>query len=78
MLGDGTNHMESLVVLERRANVEAMASLEVPRQAGVRIVVYDDQVADGADGGDVEVERVIEVFPCGSEGGDGGLAEEVE
>ena len=30
MLGDGTDHMESLVVLERKANVEAMASLEVP------------------------------------------------
>ena len=63
MLGDGTNHMESLVVLERRANVEAMASLEVPRQAGVRIVVYDDQVGDGADGGVIKVEGAIEVLP---------------
>ena len=30
MLGDGTDHMESLVLLESRANVESMASSEVP------------------------------------------------
>ena len=31
-----------------------------------------------AEGGGVKVERAVEVFPCGCEGGDGGLAEEVE
>ena len=30
MLGDGINHVEALVVLERRANVEALAAAEVP------------------------------------------------
>ena len=34
--------------------------------------------SDGAKGGGVEVEGAIEVFPSGSEGGDGGLAEKVE
>ena len=34
--------------------------------------------SDGAEGGGVKVEGDIEVFPCGCEGGDGGLVEEVE
>ena len=34
--------------------------------------------SDGAEGGGVEVEGAIEVFPSGSEGGDGGLAENFE
>ena len=39
----------------------------------------DEYVAsDGADGVGVEIEGAIEVFPSGSEGGDGGLAEKVE
>ena len=34
--------------------------------------------ADGAEGSGVEVEGAIEVLPCGHEGGNVGLAEEVE
>ena len=30
MLGDGIEHVEELVVLERRANVEAQAAADVP------------------------------------------------
>ena len=33
--------------------------------------------SDGAEGGGVEVEGAIEVFPSGSEGDDGGMAEKV-
>ena len=38
----------------------------------------EDAAADGTEGGGVEVEWAIEVLPCGCEGGDVGLAEEVE
>ena len=40
--------------------------------------MYEDVAAYRAEGGGVEVEGVIEVFPCGKEGSDGGLAEKVE
>ena len=38
----------------------------------------EDAAADGAEGVSIEVEWAIEVLPCGREGGDIGLAEEVE
>ena len=38
----------------------------------------EDVASDGVEGGGVEVEGAIEVFPCGKEGSDGGLAEKVE
>ena len=38
----------------------------------------EDAASDGAEGGGVEVEGAIEVFPIGKEGSDGGLAEKVE
>ena len=38
----------------------------------------EDAASDGAEGGGVEVEGAIEVFPSGKEGSDGGLAEKVE
>ena len=34
--------------------------------------------SNGDDGGGVEVEGAIEVFPSGSEGSNGGLAEKIE
>ena len=40
--------------------------------------MYEYAVSDGAKGGGVEVEGDIEVFLCGCEGVNGGLAEEVE
>ena len=40
--------------------------------------MYEDAAAYGAEGGGVEVEGAIEVFPSGCEGGESGLEEEVE
>ena len=74
----GVDDLEASVVLQGGADVEAIAGAEGPGGAGGGLVVDEYMASDGADGGDVEVEMVIEVFPCGSEGGDGGLAEEVE
>ena len=40
--------------------------------------MYEDAASDGDEGGGVEVEGAIEVFPSGEEGRNGGLAEKVE
>ena len=40
--------------------------------------MYEYAAFDGAEGGGVKVERAVEVFPCGCEGGDGGMAEKIE
>ena len=61
-----------------RGHVEAAAVVEGPGGAGGGLVLYEYAASDGAKGGGVEVERAIEVFPCGCEGGDGGLTEEFE
>ena len=45
---------------------------------GGGLFVYEYAAFDGAEGGGVEVEGDVEVFPCGCEGGNSGLAEEVE
>ena len=45
---------------------------------GGGIVVHEDAAANGVKGGGVEVKGAIEVLPWGLDGGDGGLAEEVE
>ena len=42
------------------------------------MLLCEDAVADRAEGGGVEVEGAIEVLLCRREGGDVGLAEEVE
>ena len=70
--------LEAAVVLQGGADVEAVADAEVPGGAGGGLVVDEYAASDGAEGGGVEVEGAIEVFPSGYEGGDGGLAEEAE
>ena len=40
--------------------------------------MYEDAAAYGAEGGGVEVEGAIEVFPSGKEESDSGLEEKVE
>ena len=70
--------MEATVVLQGGADVEAVAVAEGPGGAGGWIVVDEYAASNGAEGGGVKVEGVIEFFPSGSEGGDGGLAEKVE
>ena len=74
----GVNNLEAAVVFHDGADVEDVAGAEVPGGAGGGLVVYEYAASDGAEGGVVEVEGAIEVFPCGCEGGDGGLAEEVK
>ena len=74
----GVDNLGAAVVFQGRADVEAVAGAEGPGGAGGGLVVYEHAASDGAEGGGIEVEGAIEVFPCGCEGGDGGLAEEVE
>ena len=74
----GVDDLEAAVVLQGWADVEAVTGAEGPGGAGGGLVVDEYTASDGAEGGGVEVEGAIEVFPCGCEGGDGGLAEEVE
>ena len=70
----GVYYLEAAVVLQGGANVEAVAGAEGSGGAGGWIVVDEYAESDGAEGGSVEVEGAIEVFPSGSEGSDGGLA----
>ena len=72
------DNLEAAVVFQGGENIEAVAGAEGPGGAGVGLVVYGYAASNGAKGGGVEVEGDIEVSPCGCEGGDGGLAEEVE
>ena len=65
-------------MLQGRANVEAFAGAEGPEDAGGGLVVYEYVASNGAEGGGVEVEGAVEIFPFGCEVGDGGLAKEVE
>ena len=58
--------------------MEAVTCAEGPGGAGGWLVMYEDAVAYGAEGGGVEVEGAVEGFPSGEEGSDGGLAEKVE
>ena len=74
----GVNYLEAAVVLQGWDDVEAVAGAEGPGVAGGGIVVDGYAASNGAKGGGVEVEGVIEVFPSGNEGGCSGLAEEVE
>ena len=73
----GVYYLEAAVVLQGMANEEAVAGAEGPGGAGGWLVVDEYAASDGAEGGGVEVEGAIEVFPSGSEGGDGGMAEKV-
>ena len=75
--GGGVDDLKAAVVFQGGADVEAVAGAEGPGGVGGGIVVYEYASSDGAEGGGVEVEGAIEVFPCGCEGGKGGLAEEV-
>ena len=70
--------MEAVVVLQGGANVEAVAGTEGPGGAGGWLVVDEYAESDWAKRGGVKVEGAIEVFPRGSEGGNGALAEKVE
>ena len=72
------NNLEAAVVFQGRSDVETFAGAEGPGGVGGGLVVYENEASDGAEGGGVEVEGAIEVFPCRCEGGDGGLSEEVE
>ena len=65
-------------MLQGGDDVEAVAGAEGPGGAGGGLVVDEDAASHGAEGGGIKVEGAIEVFPCGCEEGDGGLAEEVE
>ena len=70
--------METALVFQVGAGVEAVAGADGPGGAGGGLVVYEYAASNGAEGGGVKVEGAIEVFPCGCEEGDGELAEEVE
>ena len=70
--------MEAELVFQGGANVEADTGAEGPGGAGGGLVVEKYAASDGAEGGGVKVQGDIEVFPSGSERGDGGLAEKVE
>ena len=74
----GVEYLEAAVVLQGRAVVETVAGAEVPGGAGGGLVVDEYAASDEDEGGGVEVEGAIEVFPSGSERDDGGLAEKVE
>ena len=74
----GVNDLEAAVVFQGGVDVEAVAGAEGPGGTGGGLVVYAYAASNGAKGSGVEVEGSIEVFPCGCEGGDVGLAEEVE
>ena len=74
----GVYYLEAAVVLQGGVDVEAVVGAEGPGGAGGWLVVDEYAASDGAEGGGVEVEGAIEVFPSGSEGGNGGLAEKVE
>ena len=74
----GVDDLEAAVVFQGGADVEAIAGAEGPGGEGGGLVVYEYTASNGAKGGGVEVEGAIEVFPCGCEVGDDGLAEEVE
>ena len=72
------NNLEAAVVFQGGADVDAISGAEGPGGAGVGLAVDEYAASDGAERGGIEVEGAIEVFPCGCEGGHGGLAEEVE
>ena len=74
----GVDDLKAAVVLQGGADVEAVAGAEGPGDASGWLVMNEDAASDGAEGGGVEVEGAIEVFPCRCEGGDGGLEEEVD
>ena len=74
----GVYYLEATVVLQGGADIEAVAGAEGPGGAGGWLVVDEYVASDGSEGDGVKVERAIEVFPSGSEGIDGGLADKVE
>ena len=65
----GVDYLEAVVVLQGGADIEAIAGAEVPGGAGGGLVVDEYAASDGTEGGGVEVEGAIQVFPSGSEGG---------
>ena len=74
----GVDDLEAEVVFQGGADVETVAGAKGPGGADGGLVVDEYAASDGAEGGGVEVKGAIEFFPCRCEGGDGGLAEEVE
>ena len=76
--GRAIDNVEAEEEMEGRADVETMAAAEVPGLTGAWFVVDDDDIDSRPNGGDVVVERSIEVAPGGHIGSKGGLAEEVE
>ena len=60
-LGEGIHHLKAAVMLEGRADAEAVATTESPGFAFAWLVVDDDGTAAGANGCSIEVERCIVV-----------------
>ena len=77
-LGGGVDNLEAVVVLEGGADGETSAAAVVPCLAGTRLGVDDIRAAERGDGYGVEVEGAVEVLTRGYDGGNVGLAEEVE
>ena len=61
--GDVIGYVEAAVVVECWTNVEAFASVEVPRFSRGWIVVDYDWTPHGTNGCGIEVERTIVVLP---------------
>ena len=74
----GVYYLEAAVVFQGRADVEAITGAEGLGGVGGWLVVDEYAASNGAKGGGVKVEGAIEVFPSGSDEGDGGLAEKIE
>ena len=74
----GFYYLEAAVVLQGRADVEAVVSAEGLGGAGGWLVVDEYAASDGAEGGGVKVEGAVEVFPSRSEGGNSGMAKKVD
>ena len=68
VFGGGVEDLEVEVVFQGGADVEAVAGAEGPGGSGGGLVVDEDAEANGAEGGGVKVEGIIEVLPCGREG----------
>jgi len=60
-LGEGIHHLKAAVMLEGRADAEAVSTTESPGFAFAWLVVNDDGTAAGANGCSIEVERCIVV-----------------
>ena len=76
-LGGIVGNVEAAVVIEGRADVEAITASEGPGRACAGFVVDDDRASNGAKGSDIKVEGDVVVFPVGYSSGEGGSAKEI-